>query len=121
MPVCIEKIDGDFNRPTNQPTGRILINLSFRKLKIEKKAKICNYVSRLRICNIEMNTLASCLKLYPEFRNSSLIKLSKSRLNNNEVVRCMRARATSYKIQKGQPQVSNTFLPTPMMCTVHSA
>ena len=41
MPVYIEKINDDVDRPT---TGQIKSNLPFRKLENRKKAEICNYM-----------------------------------------------------------------------------
>ena len=44
MPLHIEKINGDTNRPIDQPTDRANIRQSafFRKLENRKKAEICN-------------------------------------------------------------------------------
>ena len=45
MPLYIEKINGDVNRPTNQPTdqqGEYRAICLFRKLENRKKAEICN-------------------------------------------------------------------------------
>ena len=45
MPLYIEKINGDVNRPTNQPTdrqGEYRAICLFRKLENRKKADICN-------------------------------------------------------------------------------
>ena len=48
MPLYIEKINGDVNRPTNQPTdqqGEYRAICLFPKLENRKKAEICNKVS----------------------------------------------------------------------------
>ena len=44
MPLYIEKINGDANRPTNRPTNRVNIEQSafFESRKKRKKAEICN-------------------------------------------------------------------------------
>ena len=45
MPLYIEKINGDVDRPTNQPTdqrGEYRAICLFRKLENRKKAEICN-------------------------------------------------------------------------------
>ena len=47
MPVYIEKIYGEVNRPTNRPTdqqGEYRAICLFRKLENRKKAEICNYL-----------------------------------------------------------------------------
>ena len=47
MPLYIEKINGDVNRPTNQPTdrqGEYRAICLFRKLENRKKAEICNFL-----------------------------------------------------------------------------
>ena len=47
MPLYIEKINGDVDRPTNQPTdqpGEYRAICLFRKLENRKKAEICNKI-----------------------------------------------------------------------------
>ena len=48
MPLYIEKINGDVDRPTDRPTdrqGEYRAICLFRKLENRKKAEICNYFS----------------------------------------------------------------------------
>ena len=49
MPVYIEKINGDANRPTNRPTNRVILGQSalVRKLENRKKAENCNSLKNL--------------------------------------------------------------------------
>ena len=46
MPVYIEKINGDVDRPTDQPTGQIYSNLPFRMLENRKKGRDLQFIEK---------------------------------------------------------------------------